>query len=93
MPFAGLDFHTHRQFFPLSMMLHVGAPIDEISILTSLTSRQFQASAFGCSIERFADGMGRTLSRAETCRRLLASLYRRLLANNGQITNPSSRRE
>jgi hypothetical protein len=46
-PFAGLDFHTSRQFFPLGMMLGLDGPVDEASVLAALRAGRCAATAFG----------------------------------------------
>lgn len=45
--FVGLDFHTRRQFFPLSMMLKLGGEITEQAIIQSLRLNRCEARAFG----------------------------------------------
>jgi hypothetical protein len=78
LPFAGLDFHTHRQSFPLSMALEVDGNITEDSVLDCLRSRRCSPRAFGAPLDRnlFRVGLP-ALKIAERSRRTAASLARR----------------
>ncbi|MGB8324092.1 MAG: PHP domain-containing protein [Candidatus Acidiferrum sp.] len=52
-PFVGLDFHTHRQSFPLAMALDLqGASVSEASILDALSLRRCSARAFKLSLNQ-----------------------------------------
>jgi predicted metal-dependent phosphoesterase TrpH len=51
-PFVGLDFHTHRQFFPLGMNLDVHAAVSEEAVLDSFRGGRCEAQAFGLSLRR-----------------------------------------
>jgi hypothetical protein len=76
-PFVGLDFHTHRQSFPLAMALDVHGDISEASVLESLGARRCDARAFRQPLTR---SMVRTalpvLKVAERSRRVGASIAR-----------------
>jgi hypothetical protein len=50
-PFVGLDFHTDRQLFPLSMALNLDGPVSEASVLACLRERRCSARAFGVPLE------------------------------------------
>jgi len=77
LPFAGLDFHTQRQSFPLEMVLELEEPISEESVLNCLRARRCQARAFGLL---FNQSLVRTalpvLKVAELSRRRAASIAR-----------------
>ncbi len=47
LPFVSLDFHTSRQFHPLTMMLGCAEEITEARICDGMRSRRLQATAFG----------------------------------------------
>jgi hypothetical protein len=51
-PFAGLDFHTDRQMFPLSMLLNMDTEVTEDSVLDCLRNRRCSAYAFGTPLSR-----------------------------------------
>ena len=51
LPFVGLDFHTDRQLFPLSMTLELDGGISEEAIMTCLRQRQCSPSAFGMPLD------------------------------------------
>jgi len=74
-----LDFHTHRQLFPLTMLLELGPQIDEQSVLESLRLRHCCARAFGIPIDRvFVKTLLPALAMAEHSRRTAASFVRAL---------------
>ena len=76
-PFAGLDFHNWRQFFPLAMALDVSAPITVASVVEALRSRRCDARAFGFPLSH---GLFKTarpvLGVAEHGRKRLAAIAR-----------------
>ena len=76
-PFAGLDFHTARQFFPLGMLLDLEGPISEETVLECLRLRRCSARAFGLPLteRRFGTALP-LLQVAERARRSLAALRR-----------------
>ena len=45
-PFVGLDFHTQRQSFPLTMVLNIEGTVTEENVLKCLTSRQCHPTVF-----------------------------------------------
>jgi len=51
-PFVGLDFHTHRQFFPLGMVLELPKNISEETVLDALRRRHSAARVFGMPLRR-----------------------------------------
>jgi len=51
-PFVGLDFHTQRQSFPLTMTLDIRGNISEETVLESLRSRRCSARAFGFPLDK-----------------------------------------
>ena len=76
--FAGMDFHTRHQMFPLSMALDLAEEPSEQTILDSLREGRFKACAFGMSLDRsWVRRSFFVLKPAEWGRRLLAGVYRR----------------
>jgi hypothetical protein len=61
-PFVGLDFHTHRQLFPLAMALDLQnassqdvnsqSEVSEAAVLDCLRARRCQPRAFGAPLEQ-----------------------------------------
>lgn len=51
-PFVGLDFHTQRQSFPLTMTLDVEGSLTEDSVLDCLRGRRCSPQAFGSPLGR-----------------------------------------
>jgi hypothetical protein len=80
LPFVGMDFHTQRQFFPLSTELEIQSPITETSVLECLKSRRCRATALGMSLDEFLpQGWRRSgLQAAEYGRRAAALAFRKL---------------
>lgn len=77
-PFVGLDFHTRRQFFPLTMALTLDGAIDEASVVDSLRAGRCEARAFGKPLNaRGVQDALPVLRGAERGRRMLATLKRR----------------
>jgi predicted metal-dependent phosphoesterase TrpH len=77
-PFVGLDFHSARQFFPLTMVAPDGGAASVESVLRALRARELEPVAFGSPAGRFAQGRGLEAARAsERVRRPLARAYRR----------------
>jgi len=76
-PFVGLDFHTQRQSFPLTMALDMDGNVSEESILKCLRLRRCRARAFGFPL---SEGLVRkvlpVLGMAERSRRMVASVAR-----------------
>jgi hypothetical protein len=78
-PFAALDFHTRRQFFPLAMILEVAEPVSPESVVEALRSDRSRAEAFGTSALRFSGGVpGSALRGAERVRRRVRGPVRRV---------------
>jgi len=77
-PFVGLDFHTQRQSFPLSMALDIDGNITEDGVLDCLRSRRCSPCAFGAPIDQnlFRATLP-ALKIAELSRRTAASIARR----------------
>jgi hypothetical protein len=78
-PFVGLDFHTHRQSFPLRMALEVPSTVvAEETVLASLRSRRCSPRAFGLPFNHnFIRKASAVLSVAEQSRRTVALIARR----------------
>jgi hypothetical protein len=77
MPFAGLDFHDSRQFFPMATVLEMENPINEASALAALRERRCRSEVFGFGAAALASGLQvEALHRAESLRRVAAGLYR-----------------
>lgn len=51
-PFVGLDFHTERQSFPLTMALDIEGKITEEAVLNGLRARRCIPRAFGAPLSR-----------------------------------------
>jgi len=76
-PFAGLDFHDSRQFFPMATFLEMENPINEAGVLAALRARRCRSKVFGLGAPALANGFRvEALHRAESLRRVAASLYR-----------------
>jgi hypothetical protein len=76
-PFAGLDFHESRQFFPMTTILEMQSPISEATVLAALGARRCRSTAFGFEASALATGpYTEALHGAESLRRAAASLYR-----------------
>lgn len=75
-PFVGLDFHTQRQFFPLTMTLDMHQPVSEVTVLECLKSRRCYARAFGRQLHQGSVALP-LLGIAEQSRRTLAAILRR----------------
>ena len=77
MPFAGLDFHDFRQFFPLTSTLELELPVSEASVISCLRQKRFRSYFLGMPAEPLHGGFrGWTLSLAERARRLARPLAR-----------------
>jgi predicted metal-dependent phosphoesterase TrpH len=84
-PFFGLDFHTHRQFFPLAMGIDVATPATPDDVVEALLQRRGQPLAFGVDGERFLRGPGAGVARAaERSRKLLRPAVRRVRKSRGR---------
>jgi predicted metal-dependent phosphoesterase TrpH len=78
-PFVGMDFHTRKQMFPLTMRLDVAAPVGEQSVLECLRMRRCSALAMGKPISEVSQGWSKLLlDSAERCRRNAATVIRAL---------------
>jgi hypothetical protein len=76
-PFVGLDFHTWRQSFPLTMALNIQGAVTEENILRCLRSRQCYPRALGLRLnDNFNSRTSAALSLAEKSRRAIASVLR-----------------
>ena len=81
-PFVGLDFHTQRQSFPLTMALDVDGIITEENVLKSLRLSRCTPQVFGRDLsENQIHGGHPILDLAEKGRRAIASLARRSKAS------------
>jgi hypothetical protein len=80
LPFAGLDFHEWRQFFPLAMNLEVEGPLSESAVLAALRARRCQAEVFGRPLERLSGGLAeKGLQATEFFRRSAAPVLRKII--------------
>lgn len=76
-PFAALDFHTRRQFFPLALALEVEA-VSATAVVEALRAGRFRPEAFGTSALRFTGGLpGAALRTGERLRRGIRGPVRR----------------
>jgi hypothetical protein len=53
-PFVGLDFHTDKQSFPLTMALDLEGAVTEETVLESLRARRCAARVFGSPLDQSA---------------------------------------
>ena len=78
-PFASLDFHRSRQFFPLRMRLQLDGDLGEDAVLRSLRARRASARVAGMKAEVFASGAPLVAARAaERARKATLAAVRRL---------------
>jgi len=77
-PFVGLDFHTQRQSFPLTMALDISTTITEQTVLECLRSRRCYPRAFGVPLSKSVVCKALpALNLAERSRRAVAYVARR----------------
>jgi hypothetical protein len=80
-PFVSLDFHTRRQFFPLSMSMRITDPLSASALVDAIRSGRCRPEVLGFSALRFTRGVEGALAQAlETLRRQTASRIRALQA-------------
>lgn len=78
-PFASLDFHDRRQFFPLKMALNIRGTLSENSILEALRDQRFDALVFGIRLNIGAlTPLFGALHLLELGRRCLATGYKKI---------------
>lgn len=78
-PFVGLDFHTARQSFPLSMSLNLDSEITEESVMRCLRAGQCCGKAFGLPLtDKLLCRSLSGLRIAEKVRRTAAPLFRNI---------------
>jgi hypothetical protein len=63
-PFFGLDFHTHRQFFPLAMGIETDGGAGREELVAALAAGRHRPLAFGGEGSRFLGGLGGGAARA-----------------------------
>jgi hypothetical protein len=74
-PFVGLDFHTQRQSFPLTMAMDMGGIVTEEAVLDCLRSRRCHPRAFGLPLSKsLVRKVLPVLNVAERGRRVAASI-------------------
>lgn len=74
-PFVGLDFHTSRQSFPLTMALEIEETVTEETVLNCLRARRCSPRAFGMPLKETLVALP-MLSVAERGRRKVASIIK-----------------
>jgi hypothetical protein len=78
-PFVGMDFHTQRQMFPLTMDLNLTGAITEEAVLQCLRAKSCQAVAFGLPLGHAWLRRARPVqAAAEAGRRTCARIYRKI---------------
>lgn len=78
LPFVGLDFHTRRQFFPLSMQVPIEGIPTEDAVIEEIRNGSCRAYAMGRSLEDKALRIGQPLLAAlERMRRSGSRMIRR----------------
>lgn len=76
-PFASLDFHTSRQFFPLAMNISLTSAPSAASLAEAIRNGAFEPEFIGFSVLRFTGGVEELALRAlETGRRAARDLVR-----------------
>jgi hypothetical protein len=76
-PFVGMDFHTSRQSFPVSMALDLDSRTTEDEVLACLRARRCSARVFGLPLgHRLLQTAAPALGVAESCRRRLAAIVK-----------------
>ena len=50
-PFVGLDFHTHKQFFPIAMAMAIDSAVTEQAVLDCMRSRRVKPRVLGFEVE------------------------------------------
>jgi predicted metal-dependent phosphoesterase TrpH len=90
-PFVSLDFHTARQFFPLSTSVQViGAPSPE-AVIAALRTGRYEPQLLGLSARRFTSGAGGAATRAlEDLRLRLRGPARKLARRIGRRSKARS---
>ena len=75
LPFAGLDFHDQRQFFPMALFLEIADPVvSEAIVLEALRERHCVSKVLGLSAAALEGGLkARALNSAEVWRRRAAN--------------------
>lgn len=78
-PTVGLDFHSPKQFFPLTLLLDIEGKPDEKNLVESLRMGRFGCRAFGAKAGLFSRGIiGSGMRGLEACRRMAARSYHRI---------------
>jgi hypothetical protein len=78
-PFVSLDFHTARQFFPLSISVRVDGPGSAHAVVAALRSGDYEPQLLGVSAARFTGGPAGAATRGlEKLRRRLRAPVRKL---------------
>jgi hypothetical protein len=77
-PFVGLDFHTQRQSFPLTMVLDIDTKVTEEAVLNCMRLRRCYAQAFGRPLDQVLVRKALpVLNMAERTRKTVATVARR----------------
>jgi len=80
-PFVAHDFHTRRQFFPLSMSMRLMQPLSAAALVEAIRLGQCQPELLGISALRFTCGLEGAIAHAlEALRRQTARRIRALQA-------------
>lgn len=78
LPFAGLDFHDHKQLFPLAMHLDLAGAPTEDSVLKCIKEHRCQPYAFNLPLNRWSVSvMTAALAPFEAARRSGRWIYRK----------------
>lgn len=84
-PFVGLDFHTSRQFFPLSMRIDLTGPRTSDGVVEALRAHRAAPRLLGLDATRLLSGPAHVAARsAERIRRPVYRHLRRVVAS-GQL--------
>lgn len=86
LPFVALDFHTRRQFFPLSMLLEISGELTVAAVISALHARRCRPAVGRLDAMRCTGSLpGGTLWAAERARRRVRGPVRRAQARLGRL--------
>lgn len=80
--FAGLDFHTQKQFFPLGMSMNIPSDITEEALLASMRARRLEPCLAGAQLDGHLVRYGLPILRAaEKARRGARAVSKKMKAH------------
>lgn len=85
-PFAGLDFHDSRQFFPMETLVEIPGSISEATILAALKARRCRSKVLGLEASALTNGLHAEVLRCtEVLRRVTARFYHNAVRNHKKL--------